>query len=345
MSAELHVLANGLTVAVDPLPGAQSVALGALCDGRLALRARASERPRACRRAYGVQGRRLARHAGARRGDRGCRRRSSTPGPRATRRSSTAATLAKDAPLLAELIADFVRAPHLDEEHLEREKDGDPVRARRSHRFARRPGPRPSVRSGVRRAAARPLGPRPRPRPSRAITREDCLDWIRDELVPSRLILVGERQGRSGRCSSSSPSGCSATWRLAGRRRSAVPSSPAACATTAASSSRRTGASAFRACRVRPAAAGAVAVRPGARRRNVVAPVPGAARGARPRLFGRRLEPGLCRHRHRRIELRRRPRPRRRIDAPCARGARRRGRDARATPRSSAPARSSRPGC
>src|SRR4029078_11872276 len=30
--------------------------------------------------------------------------------------------LARDAPLLAELIADFLRAPHLDEEHLEREK-------------------------------------------------------------------------------------------------------------------------------------------------------------------------------------------------------------------------------
>jgi len=28
VSAELHRLANGLTVAVDPLPGAQSIALG-----------------------------------------------------------------------------------------------------------------------------------------------------------------------------------------------------------------------------------------------------------------------------------------------------------------------------
>ena len=28
MSAEMHVLPNGLTVAVDPLPGAESVAIG-----------------------------------------------------------------------------------------------------------------------------------------------------------------------------------------------------------------------------------------------------------------------------------------------------------------------------
>ena len=46
-----------------------------------------------------------------------------------------------------------------------------------------------------------------------------------------------------------------------------------------------------------PRLAGAVDLRPGAWRGHVVATVPGASRGPRPRLFGQRLEPGLWRHR------------------------------------------------
>ena len=59
--------------------------------------------------------------------------------------------------LVVELLADLVRAPHFDEEHLEREKKVILSELGEVDRHARRPGPRSSVRSGVRRAAARPV--------------------------------------------------------------------------------------------------------------------------------------------------------------------------------------------
>src|SRR3569623_1794582 len=121
MSGEMHVLSNGLTIAVDPVPSAESVALGvyAMVGSR-------SEPEHLNGLAHVVE------HMvfkGA--------------GPRDTRQIAEAIedvggviiawtardqtvfygrTLAKDASLLAELIADFLRAPHMDEQHLEREK-------------------------------------------------------------------------------------------------------------------------------------------------------------------------------------------------------------------------------
>jgi len=98
-------------------------------------------------------------------------------------------TLAKDAPLLAELIADFLRAPHMDEAHLEREKAvilselgeviDSPDDLVHDHLFEAAFGGQPLGRSV--------LGSE---ETIRAISAEDCRAWIRDELVPSRLILA-----------------------------------------------------------------------------------------------------------------------------------------------------------
>ena len=187
MSAEMHVLPNGLTVAVDPLPGAQSVAIGlyAMVGAR-------SEPEHLSGLAHVVE------HMvfkGA--------------GPRDTRQIAETIedvggvinawtardqtvfygrTLAKDAELLTELLCDFIRAPHMAEEHLEREKDvilselGEVVDAPddlvHDHLFE-------AAFEGQ--ALGRPvLG---REETLRTITRDDCLAWLRDELVPSRLIL------------------------------------------------------------------------------------------------------------------------------------------------------------
>jgi predicted Zn-dependent peptidase len=97
-------------------------------------------------------------------------------------------TLAKDAPLLCELLADLIRAPHLGEEHLEREKDvilselGEMMDAPddlvHEHLFEAAFDGQPLGRSVLGRTET-----------IRAITRGDCVAWIEGELVPSRLIL------------------------------------------------------------------------------------------------------------------------------------------------------------
>ncbi len=187
MSAELHRLSNGIAVAVDPLPGAESVAIGlyAMVGSR-------SEPDHLSGLAH------LVEHMvfkGA--------------GPRDTRQIAEAIedvggvinawtardqtvfygrTLAKDAELLCELLTDFFRAPHMAEEHLEREKDvilselGEVVDAPddlvHDHLFEAAFTDQPLGRSVLGRAET-----------LRTITRDDCLNWIRDELIPTRLIL------------------------------------------------------------------------------------------------------------------------------------------------------------
>ena len=96
--------------------------------------------------------------------------------------------LAKDAALLTELIADLIRAPHIDEEHLEREKDvilselgevtDSPDDLVHDHLFEAAFDGQALGRSvlGTRRDFA-------------SATRDDCLNWITGELVPSRLAL------------------------------------------------------------------------------------------------------------------------------------------------------------
>ena len=187
MSGEMHVLSNGLRVAVDPLPGSESVALGlyAMVGSR-------SEPEHLCGLAHVVE-HMVFKGAGVR-DTRAIAEAIEDVGGTInawTARDQTVfygRTLAKDAPLLAELIADFLRAPHLDDEHLEREKVvilselGEVVDS-----------PDDLVHDHLFEAAfeGQPLGRSVlgREETLSTITAGDCRNWLRDELVPSRLIL------------------------------------------------------------------------------------------------------------------------------------------------------------
>ena len=183
----MHTLPNGLRVAVDPLPGAESVALGlyAMVGSR-------SEPEHLCGLAHVVE-HMVFKGAGSRDTRQIAEAIEDVGGilNAWTARDQTVfygRTLGKDAPLLAELIADFLRAPHLEEEHLEREKTvilselGEVVDAPddlvHDHLFEAAFEAQPLGRSVLGRAET-----------LNKITAEDCRAWIRDELVPSRLIL------------------------------------------------------------------------------------------------------------------------------------------------------------
>jgi len=97
--------------------------------------------------------------------------------------------LARDTALLAELIADLVRAPHMSQEHLEREKEvilseigeslDSPDDLVNDHLFEA---------AFMKQALGRSiLG---REESLRRISREDCVAWMSGELVPSRLIFA-----------------------------------------------------------------------------------------------------------------------------------------------------------
>jgi predicted Zn-dependent peptidase len=183
----MHVLSNGLTVAVDPLPGAESVVLGvyAMVGSR-------SEPEHLNGLAHVVE-HMVFKGAGGR-GTREIAEAIEDVGGIInawTARDQTVfygRTLAKDTPLLAELIADFLRAPHMDEEHLEREKAvilselgeaiDSPDDLVHDHLFEAAFQDEPIGRSVLGRTET-----------LSAITAEDCRNWIRDELIPSRLIL------------------------------------------------------------------------------------------------------------------------------------------------------------
>ncbi|MGN6059307.1 MAG: M16 family metallopeptidase [Sphingomicrobium sp.] len=187
MSAEMHVLPNGLTVAVDPLPGAESVAVGlyAMVGSR-------SEPEDLSGLAHVVE--HMVFKGAGRRDTRQIAETIEDVGGIInawTARDQTVfygRTLAKDAELLTELLCDFIRAPHMAEDHLEREKDvilselGEVVDAPddlvHDHLFEAAFADQPLGRSVLGRADT-----------LRAITRDDCLSWLRDELVPSRLVL------------------------------------------------------------------------------------------------------------------------------------------------------------
>jgi predicted Zn-dependent peptidase len=188
MSAQLHRLGNGLAVAVDPLPGAESAAVGlyAMVGSR-------SEPEHLSGLAHLVE-HMVFKGAGAR-DARGIAEAIEDVGGVLnawTARDQTVfygRTLAKDAALLTELIADLVRAPHMEDEHLEREKDvilselgevvDSPDDLVHDHLFEAAFDGQPLGRSVLGRAET-----------LSAITRGDCLSWMRDELVPSRLILA-----------------------------------------------------------------------------------------------------------------------------------------------------------
>ena len=188
MSAAMNRLGNGLTVAADPLPGAESVALGlyAMVGSR-------SEPEQISGLAHLVEhmvfkgaGKRNTRELAEAIEDVGGFMNAWTSRDQTTFHGRV---LARDTALLAELIADLVREPHLDEAHLEREKDvilseiGETVDS-----------PEDLVNDHLFEAAFvdQPLGRSVlgREKGLRSITRDDCVAWMAGELVPSRLILA-----------------------------------------------------------------------------------------------------------------------------------------------------------
>jgi predicted Zn-dependent peptidase len=188
MSASLHRLNNGMTVAVDPMGDAQSAAVGlyAMVGSR-------SEPEHLSGLAHVVE-HMVFKGAGARDARAIAEAIEDVGGVinAWTARDQTVfygRTLAKDAALLAELIADLVRAPHMAADHLEREKDvilselGEVVDS-----------PDDLVHDHLFEAAfdGQPLGRLVlgRTETLRTIAPEDCLAWIKGELVPSRLILA-----------------------------------------------------------------------------------------------------------------------------------------------------------
>ncbi len=189
VSAAMHRLANGLTVAVDPLPGAESVAMGlyAMVGSR--------SEPEHCSglahlvehmvfKGAGARG-----HARARRGDRGCRRLherldlarpDDLPRPGAGPRHGAACGADRRPGPRAAFRRRASRA----------REGGHPFGDRRD------PSIRPTTsstiicsrrRSRTRRSADPSSAAR---RASARITRDDCLAWMSGELVPSRLILA-----------------------------------------------------------------------------------------------------------------------------------------------------------
>ena len=183
----MHRLANGLTVAVDPLPGAESVAMGlyAMVGSR--------SEPESCSGLAHLVEHMVFKGAG-KRGTRELAEAIEDVGGYMNAWTSRDQTtfhgrvLARDTALLAELIADLVRAPHMDDSHLEREKTvilseiGETVDS-----------PDDLVNDHLFEAAfmSQPLGRSilGREESLRNIDREDCLGWMSGELVPSRLIL------------------------------------------------------------------------------------------------------------------------------------------------------------
>ena len=183
----MHRLANGLTVAVDPLPGAESVALGiyAMVGSR-------SEPENCSGLAHLVEhmvfkgaGKRNTRELAEAIEDVGGYMNAWTSRDQTTFHGRV---LARNTALLAELLADLIREPHMAEEHLDREKDvilseiGETVDSPddlvNDHLFEAAFVDQPLGRSILGREES-----------LERITRDDCMAWMTGELVPSRLIL------------------------------------------------------------------------------------------------------------------------------------------------------------
>jgi predicted Zn-dependent peptidase len=196
VSGEQHVLSNGLTVAVDPLLGAESVALGlyASVGSR-------SEQESLSGLAHLVE-HMVFKGAGGR-DTRALAEVIEDVGGSLnawTARDQTVfhgRALARDLALVAELIADLIRAPHFDEEHLRREKQvilselGESVDS-----------PDDLVHDHLFEAAfdAQAIG---RPvlgseQTVRSIARQDCSDWLEQQFIPSRLVLAASGRVEAG---------------------------------------------------------------------------------------------------------------------------------------------------
>lgn len=188
MSAEVQRLSNGLTVAVDAVPGVESIAIG------LYVQVGSRSEPKALGGIAHLVEHMVFKGAGGR-DTRALAEVIEDVGGSLnawTARDQTTfhgRALARDLPLVAELIADLVRAPHFDEAHLEREKQ-----VILSELGECTDSPEDLVHDHLFEAAfdRQPLG-RPvigRESTIRAINRQDCLDWLSREFVPSRMILA-----------------------------------------------------------------------------------------------------------------------------------------------------------
>ena len=188
MSGEMHVLANGLTVAVDALPGAESVALGlyASVGSR-------SEPERLGGLAHLVE-HMVFKGAGGR-DTRALAETIEDVGGSLNAWTGRDQTVfhgrshARDQPQVAQLIADLDRSTQVEVEHQEREKQvimselGEAIDAPddlvHDHLFE-------AAFDGQ--AIGRPvLGCE---QTVRAVTRQDCCDWLEQQFVPSRLVLA-----------------------------------------------------------------------------------------------------------------------------------------------------------
>jgi predicted Zn-dependent peptidase len=188
VSGEQHVLANGLTVAVDPLPGAESVAIGLYAS------VGSRSEPAALSGLAHLVEHMVFKGAGGR-DTRALAEAIEDVGGSLnawTARDQTVfhgRALGRDLPLVTELLASLVRAPHLDEAHLEREKQvilselgesiDSPEDLVHDHLFEA---------AFERQAIGRPvLG---NEQSVGAATRADCVGWIEQQFVPSRIVLA-----------------------------------------------------------------------------------------------------------------------------------------------------------
>lgn len=188
MTASLHKLANGLTVAADPIDGAHSVAIG------LYARVGSRSEPAPLSGIAHLVEHMVFKGAGSR-DTRALAEAIEDVGGSLnawTARDQTVfhgRALAADAALVTELIADLVRAPHLDAGHLEREKQvilselgectDSPDDLVHDHLFEAAFAGQPIGRPVLGREAS-----------IRAIEVADCRAWLAGQFVPSRLILA-----------------------------------------------------------------------------------------------------------------------------------------------------------
>jgi predicted Zn-dependent peptidase len=187
MTARLTRLSNGLTVAIDPMPGARSTAIGlyAAVGSRSEADGKGGLAHLLEHMVFKGAGGRDARGIAEAIEDVGGSLNAWTA------RDQTvfhARTLPDDVDLALGLIADLVRSPRIDEAELEREKQ-----VILSELGECRDAPDDLIHDHLFEAA---LGQQPLARPVvgreesiLALTRDDCLDWLANEYRPSRLVI------------------------------------------------------------------------------------------------------------------------------------------------------------
>ena len=241
MSASMHILPNGLTVAADPIAGAESVAVGlyASVGSR-------SEPEHLGGLAHLVE-HMVFKGAGGRDTRTLAEAIEDVGGSLNawTARDQTVfhgRALARDLSFVTELIADLVRAPHFDEEHLEREKQV--ILSELGEVFD---APDDLVHDHLFEAAfdAQPLGRSVlgTEQSIRAAGRKDCLDWLHDQFVPSRLVSSASGKIEPRALLDSRRKHVRGHAVRSTHQASSLRPSPAGCVTTAGASNRRIGVS------------------------------------------------------------------------------------------------------